>query len=240
MISRTTNASSSAHRPGGARHRTTALLTTLLALAFAATGALSTGCTQAYYSAMEQVGQHKRDILRNRIEGGREDQQEAQEQIKTTYERFKEAASYDGGDFESVYDTLNREYERSVSRAEDVTERIDSIESVAADLFREWEQEIELYGSPSLKAESRRSLQETQSRYTKLIAAMKRAESKMPPVLNAFRDQVLFMKHSLNARAIAALEGTVGEIENDVANLIREIDASIREAESFLANLDAA
>ena len=80
---------------------------------------------------------------------------------------------------------------------------------------------------------------EAQAVYEKLIAAMKRAESKMPPVLNAFRDQVLFMKHSLNARAIAALEGTVGEIESDVASLIRDIDASIKEAESFLDQFEA-
>ena len=167
------------------------LLTALLA-----TFALA-GCNTAYYSAMEQIGQHKRDILRSRIEAGQEDQQEAQEQIKSTYERFKEAANYDGGDFE-------------------------------------WQEEITLYSSASLKRSSEQSLRDTKRRYQKLIAAMKRAESKMPPVLNAFRDQVLFMKHSLNARAIAALEGSVGEIESDVANLIRDIDASIREAERFL------
>ncbi|MBB85091.1 MAG: DNA repair protein [Deltaproteobacteria bacterium] len=197
------------------------------------------GCTNAYYSAMEQIGQHKRDILRSRIEAGQQDQQEAQEQIKSTYERFKEAADYDGGDFERVYDTLNSESEAAQDRADDVSERIESIEEVAADLFTEWQEEIALYSSASLKRSSEQSLRETKQRYAKLIAAMKRAESKMPPVLNAFRDQVLFMKHSLNARAIAALEGTVGEIESDVASLIRDIDASIREAESFLDQFEA-
>ncbi len=197
------------------------------------------GCTHAYYSAMEQIGQHKRDILRSRIEAGQEDQQEAQEQIKSTYERFKEAADYDGGDFERVYDTLNGEYEAAQDRADDVSDRIESIEEVAADLFTEWQEEIALYSSASLKRSSEQSLRKTKQRYAKLIAAMKRAESKMPPVLNAFRDQALFMKHSLNARAIAALEGTVGEIESDVASLLRDIDASIREAESFLDQFEA-
>ena len=201
--------------------------------------ALSSGCTNAYYSAMEQIGQHKRDILRSRIEAGQEDQQEAQEQIKSTYERFKEAARYDGGDFERVYNELNDEYEAAQSRADDVSSRIESIEQVAADLFDEWQEETALYSSDALKRESEKSLRDTKRRYEKLIAAMKRAESKMPPVLNAFRDQVLFMKHSLNARAIAALEGTVGEIESDVASLIRDIDASIREAESFLDQFES-
>ena len=200
----------------------------------------TTGCTRAYYSAMEQIGQHKRDILRSRIEAGQEDQQEAQEQIKTTYERFKEAADYDGGDFESVYNTLNAEYERSQDRAAAVSNRITSIDEVAADLFEEWEEEISMIGRDSLRDQSRQSLSDTRRRYAALIGAMKRAESKMPPVLDAFRDQVLFMKHSLNARAIASLEGTVGEIENDVETLIRDIDASIGEAESFLDAFDEA
>jgi hypothetical protein len=90
----------------------------------------------------------------------------------------------------------------------------------------------------SIKRQSRQILNDTKSRYGRVIGAMKRAESKMPPVLNAFRDQVLFMKHNLNARAISALEGTVGEIENEVAALIRDIDLSIKEAESFLNQLN--
>lgn len=196
-------------------------------------------CTRAYYGAMEQIGQHKRDILRSRIEAGREDQQQAQEQFQTAYERFAEAARYDGGDLEAVYEKLDREYERCKARAEDVSDRIVSIEQVAGDLFAEWEGEIELYESPRLRDSSARSLKDTRSRYQQLIGAMKRAESKMPPVLNAFRDQVLFLKHNLNARAIAALEGTLGEIESDVASLVRDIDLSIQEAERFLASLDA-
>ncbi|MFK7895000.1 MAG: DUF2959 domain-containing protein [Myxococcota bacterium] len=216
----------------------TARLRTLLMIAslLLAATALS-GCTQAYYSAMEQVGQHKRDILRSRIEAGREDQKEAQEQFKTTYEEFAEAARFDGGNLESVYNRLNAEFERSEARAQDVTERIDSIERVAADLFREWKLEIDQYQSARLRTQSEQSLRETQGRYSQLIDAMRRAEAKMPPVLNAFRDQVLFLKHNLNARAVAALEDTLGEIENDVASLIRDIDVSIKEAESFLSQL---
>lgn len=204
----------------------------------AALGLCAAACSTAYYSTMERFGQHKRDILKSRIEAGREDQQEAQEQFKTTYETFAELTGYDGGDLESVYDELNREYERSEARAADVSSRIESIETVSADLFEEWASEIELIQSASLRRQSANSLRTTKARYAKLIAAMKRAESKMPPVLTAFRDQVLFLKHSLNARAIAALEGSLGEMEDDVAALIADIDASIREAERFLETLE--
>jgi hypothetical protein len=66
---------------------------------------------------------------------------------------------------------------------------------------------------------------------------MKRAERKIDPVLNAFRDQVLYLKHNLNAQAIASLQSELVSIESDVARLIQEMDASIREANSFIASM---
>ncbi|MEM9177504.1 MAG: DUF2959 family protein [Myxococcota bacterium] len=199
-----------------------------------------TGCTNAYYSAMEQIGQGKRDILRSRIESGRDDQAEAQEQIKTTYERLKEAANFEGGDLEAIYDRLNSDYERCVARADDVSDRIESIEQVAADLWDEWGAEIELIPREARRRDSRRLLDQTKTRYGKVIGAMKRSESKMAPVLEAFRGEVLYLKHNLNARAIASLEDTAVEIQGDVESLIRDIDASIREAESFLDQFESA
>ncbi len=198
------------------------------------------GCTSAYYGAMEKIGTHKRDILKSRIEAGQEEQQQAQEQFKTTYQRFQEATGYKGGDLESIYDDLSGEYERSEARAEDVRDRIASIEQVSTDLFAEWQQEIDSMQSAKLRTQSAKSLTDTRAKYTKLIGAMKKAEGKMPPVLTAFHDQVLFLKHNLNARAIASLSGSLGEIEGDVDLLIKDIDASIKESERFLATLESA
>ena len=197
-----------------------------------------TACRGVYYDAMEQVGKHKRHILRDRVDAGREEQVEAQEQFQTAYERFKEAAGYDGGELEQVYDELNDEFERSQERAEAVRNRVDSIEEVASDLFAEWREEAALIQNADLRRRSESSLRDTQSRYDQLIAAMKRAEAKMDPVLAAFRDQVLFLKHNLNARAIASLEGSVVEIEDDVASLLAEIRRAIEESERFIATLD--
>lgn len=205
-----------------------------------ASGLAVSACSTAYYSAMEQVGRHKRDILKSRIEAGQEDQKEAQEQIQTTYQRFKAVTGHDGGDLERVYDTLSAEYEASEARAEDVRERIASIDQVASYLFAEWKTEIDSMQNAKLKSQSSQSLATTKTKYAKLIAAMRKAEAKMPPVLTAFRDQVLALKHNLNARAIASLSTSLGEIEGDVARLIREIDVSIQESERFLAALETA
>lgn len=196
------------------------------------------GCTGVYYDTMERFGKEKRDILRDRVEAGRDDQKEAEQQFQTAYQRFKEVSGYDGGDLESVYDDLSTELERSEQKAEAVRDRIDSIEQVAGDLFEEWQGEIEQIQSADLRRRSERSLRETRDRYQQLINAMRGAESKMEPVLTAFRDQVLFLKHNLNARAIRALEGNVVAIEDDVAALIAEIQDSIREADSFIGSLE--
>ena len=66
---------------------------------------------------------------------------------------------------------------------------------------------------------------------------MKRAESKIQPVLSVFNDQVLYLKHNLNAQAIAALQGELVGLEENVDRLVREMEASIRGADQFVSKL---
>lgn len=194
-----------------------------------------TACSSAYYGTMEQFGVHKRDILVDRVEEARDSQEDASEQFSSALEEFTAVTDFDGGDLQATYDRLNAEFEASERRAERVTERIDAVEDVADDLFDEWEDELSLYSSDTLRDSSEDSLRETRRRYDTLIRAMRRAEERMPPVLDAFRDQVLFLKHNLNARAIASLRSELDTIESDVSALVRDMQAAIAESERFLA-----
>lgn len=63
---------------------------------------------------------------------------------------------------------------------------------------------------------------------------MRLAESRIEPVLKSFRDQVLFLKHNLNAKAIASLRGELVQVEADTDKLISELEASIAEADRFI------
>jgi hypothetical protein len=200
--------------------------------------ALALGCSSMYYGALERVGIEKRDILVDRIEDGREAQQEAQEQFQDAFERFKTATRFEGGELEATYRALAGELEDSEARAADVRERIASIEAVAGDLFEEWEGEIGQISRADLRQKSSAQLRATKARYAKLLAAMKKAERKMEPVLVAYRDQVLFLKHNLNASAIASLESQAAGIQSDVDALVRDLSASIKEADAFLATLE--
>lgn len=192
-----------------------------------------------YYASMEKLGREKRDILAKRVSAGREDQEKAKEQFQTTLEAFQDLTGFDGGELEKVYNKLNKELERSEGRANQVRERIDGIERVARDLFREWDAEIEKMSSADLRSKSRVLRDDTEDRYKQLIDKMRQAESKMEPVIAAFRDQVLFLKHNLNAKAISSLKDTALEIESGVADLIREMQASIAEADSFIASMES-
>jgi chromosome segregation ATPase len=198
----------------------------------------SMGCQGAYYAGMEKLGYDKREILADRVENARESQQDAKEQFSSALERYKSVISVDGGKLEEKYEILSDEYDDCEARAEKVRDRIDSVEDVASALFKEWAEEINQYTSTKLKADSRKKLSATKARYAKLIKAMKRASSKMDPVLAAFKDQVLYLKHNLNAKAIAALEGELTTIRTNVDRLVKDMEASIAEADAFIKTLE--
>lgn len=197
------------------------------------------GCQKAYYAAMEEVGYHKREILMDRVSDARESNEEAKEQFASALDRFKSVIAFDGGDLEDRYEDLNAEYEASQSAADDVRERIASVEDVAEALFSEWEEEIGDYTNVKLKNRSKAQLRETRAAYDRLHAAMNRAASRMDPVLAAFKDQVLFLKHNLNAKAISSLEGELDTIRADVDVLIKDMEKSIAEADAFIASMES-
>ena len=198
---------------------------------------LCVGCRSTYYSVWETLGKHKRDLLRDNVEKVRDDQQAAAEQFKDALTRLKELTGFQGGDLEKIYNRLNDDYKRSETKATAVRNRIRDVEQVANDLFKEWEQESASIQNPNLRASSRSKLTETKRKYESLHQAMLRAERSMQPVLTQFRDQVLYLKHNLNAQAIGALKGEVGNIEGDVTALVKEMNKAIAEAESFIKTL---
>lgn len=197
------------------------------------------GCSSTYYGMWEKLGYHKRDILVSRVEKARDNQQEAKETFSSALEQFKSVVDVSSSDLEDKYNKLNGELADCAARAQAVTERIDSVEKVAEDLFAEWENELDQYADANLRRASARQLKDTRSSYEKMVRAMRKAESTMRPVLSAFQDQVLFLKHNLNARAIASIQDTAADLETDIGRLIRDMERSIDEANAFIQSMTA-
>lgn len=198
---------------------------------------LLAACSGAYYGGMEKIGIAKREILVDRVEKVRDAQTQAKEQFADALQRFLAVTKTDGGDLQRKYDEVNRDFTRSEARAKEVHERIAAVEDVADALFREWKQELAQYSNATLRRDSERQLDQTRRRYDALLGLMRRAASRMDPVLATFRDQTLFLKHNLNARVLAQLDATQRTLEADIARLISEMEASIREAEIFIRDL---
>lgn len=195
-------------------------------------------CSSAYYSAMEKVGIHKRDIMVDRVVDAKESQEEAQEQFKSALAEMTALINFDGGDLEEQYNVIQEQYEDSKEAADNVSSRITKIENVSEALFEEWQDEIEEISSSSLKRQSSSKLRETQRRYKSLIKSMHKAESKMAPVLSALKDNSLFLKHNLNAKAVGALQGEIGSIKKDVSVLIKDMNVAIEQSQKFIDMLE--
>jgi hypothetical protein len=221
------------------RPRSSSRMVRPFALPIVATTLLLAGCSSAYYGAMEKLGIPKREILVDRVAAARGAQEEAKRQFASALEQFLAVTRVPPSELKATYERLDGEYKRSEARATEVRDRIAAIDDVAQALFSEWAGELPLYTNPALRERSERQLDATRRRYAELRRVMDAAAARMDPVLASFRDQVLFLKHNLNAQAVAALGDTTRGLERDIARLVAEMEKSIREADAFVASLQA-
>jgi hypothetical protein len=204
-------------------------------IAFVILAACLTACSSLYYGTLERAGIHKRDILVDRVDEAREAQVEGQERFRSALEEYRSVIEIDGGDLEERYDKLEEEFESSQSAAERIRDRIDKVEEVAERLFEEWEDELDEYENAKLRRESEQQLNKTRRDYARLINTMRNAEERLDPALEAMQDQVLFLKHNLNARAIASLRTEAATVTKDVDALLSSMQRAIDEANQFLS-----
>jgi predicted nucleic acid-binding Zn-ribbon protein len=196
-----------------------------------------TGCRSMVYSAYEKVGIYKRDLLKKRVVSARDEEVGAQKEFKDALTRLKEMTGFDGGELEKRYRALQSDYDDASSRVAAVHKRVQDVETVAEDLFTEWDKENRQIETPELRQVSRKQLNDTRQRYDDMLTALKRSEQSMDPVLHKLHDYVLALKHTLNAQAIAALSGESSKIQADVSKLIDDMNASIARADEFIKQM---
>jgi Protein of unknown function (DUF2959) len=197
------------------------------------------GCQSTYYKAMATLGKEKRDILVQRIKEAKKDQDQTKQQLQTTMESFQALTGFQGGSLERNYKRLNSDYENAASQAGKLHDKVQSINQVSNDLFREWQGEISAMSNGKLKSQDTVMLRDAKVRQGTYLRAMRKTEDQIAPVLKAFRDQVLFLKHNLNSRAIGSLKSTSANLQSDVAELVQSIDASSQEADKLITSLAA-
>lgn len=195
-------------------------------------------CDTVYIATMDKMGYAKRDILSSRVKSARDAQEEAKKDIQSALDQFGKVVAYQGGDLETTYKKLSSELQNSEDSAETVRKRIRDVESVADALFSEWETELGQYSNAGLRRKSEAKLTQTKARYKDMLGAMNRAEQRIDPVLKPLRDQVLYLKHNLNAHALAAMKGELVKVDAQVDRLVREMNHSIAEADKFIQTME--
>ena len=206
----------------------------IIAILLMAAGLFLSGCNSVYYKTMEQFGKEKRHILKSDVKDVRQSQTKAQREFQDALTTVKELYGFSGGDLEQFYKRLKTNYEDCESRANQIEKRINTVEEVAADLFKEWDAEIAQIQNPEMKASSLQSYADSKEQYERLQKVMKDSTKGMYPVLAKLRDTMLYLKHNLNAKAVGVMGGEVDSIEQDVEKLIFDMNASVDEAEAFI------
>ncbi|HBC55595.1 MAG TPA: DUF2959 domain-containing protein [Gammaproteobacteria bacterium] len=197
------------------------------------------GCQTLYLESLEQLGIEKREVLHTRVEKVKQSQTVAKEQFSDSLTNFKQLVAFDGGKLEKTYRRLDKSYQKTEARALEVSERIEAMDNVAKLLFEEWQTELSQYQNNELKEKSEVLLRQTENNYKTMLKSMWAAEAKMQPVLTSMHDQVLYLKHNLNAQALGQINVEVANIEKEVANLIQEMNKSIQSADKFIQSLDS-
>lgn len=209
------------------------LLSIALLLSLTACGTVQ----KVQYSALEKVGIHKRDILVDRIESTTETQQETKKQFQSAYEELASLVKVDDGGIEKKYKKMAKAVEQSEDKAKELDERIASVDEVAKALFAEWSAELKEYQSASLRQASAKNLRTTEQRYAALYQKMQASQKRVAPVLRVLQDNTLYLKHNLNARAVNGISNEVLLIEGKVAELIKQMEASINESNQFVKSM---
>jgi|YNPNPStandDraft_1061719.scaffolds.fasta_scaffold59159_1 ElaB/YqjD/DUF883 family membrane-anchored ribosome-binding protein len=182
------------------------------------------------------LGGDARKAFKDAVQTAKNSQHEAVNQFKDTYEELKNISGFQGGELEERYKILEGSYNRSLGKANDVRSRIKAVENAADKLFSQWNSEIKQMTNDELRRSSREKYCKCITNFDELWASLKRAEKSMDPVIDKFKELVLYVKHNLNAQAVASLKGEVEKIQLQVNNLISEMNAAVEEAERFIRN----
>lgn len=171
------------------------------------------------------------------VEDTRDAQFETQEQLVSAYEELSELIGYDGGELEEGYERLSKRVDRSRDAIDELDDHLKDIDRVSEDLFEEWESELDLYSSARLRADQEQKLGLARREFARMRQQMQKARDRVDPVMDVLSDNVLFLKHSLNAKALAALRGQATILEGQVDALIRDMKSAIDEADAFIVRM---
>lgn len=195
------------------------------------------GCQATYYKIWEKLGKEKRDLLLSDVNAVKTQQQETAEHFKDALTRLQEAYGKKNTKLQAMYDRIKSDDERAHSEAEALNKRVERMNTTARDLFREWESELNTFTNREFKAKSKANLQRARKSFEALSQSLDKSTARMKPLLSRLHETTLFLKHNLNAQSLGAMKNESKAIEQNLDALLKQMNASIQEADEFLSVL---
>jgi ElaB/YqjD/DUF883 family membrane-anchored ribosome-binding protein len=189
-----------------------------------------TGCGGAYKAS----GQYKRDLLLNRIEKAKQCHERAKNQFEVVLANYADIIDANAGDIRTEYNKLNRECKRARKIAKEISQRVKDVEDIGKPMFRNWEDELAEYNNEAIRRSSEEQLDLTRRNYLKCVHSIKSCQGKVEGVLASLNDQMLFLSHNLNSKALSAFKKNTASLKSEVGALVKQMQAGIKEAETFI------
>lgn len=149
--------------------------------------------------------------------------------------RFRTLVGLQAADLERAYRAQDAAYDRLAADVAALRTRIADVDSAGRALFAEWDAELAEMGGETLRAASQVRRDSAQARFDRHLAGMREAEAAAAPALADLRDHTLALKHTLDARAVSALDGTATSVETEANRLLQEAERAADRAEHALA-----
>lgn len=158
-------------------------------------------------------------------------------QFQNASDQFMQLINFHGGALEDKYVELQKEYLKSKELLNDFQNKINKIKKSASNLFKEWDKEIEQYSDGKIQAKSKELKDESVKQYEMIIVLMERNEQNLEDYLKILGDNVLFLKHNLNSKAVFSLREVSAELQGNINDIILDIDNSITKTNEFIQHM---
>ena len=196
-----------------------------------------TSCSTLYYNTWELLGKEKRDVLKMNMEDVDDQQKDVEEKVSDTLALIRKNYNFKEGKLEATYDRMKEDYEDAKSLADDYSEQVQKTIDIADDLFDEWEDEAKELSNANYRTTSLKQLRQTKASFKRSEKSMRRVENSLNKLLKSYNDQVVYLKHSLNAKAVGNLKAELSEIKRNIEILSSRIEKSKQQNLEFLNRL---
>lgn len=201
-------------------------------------GFVNLGCQTAYYKTWELLGKEKRELLQGKFSDAKEDQEDIKEEFSSVLEKIRHYYPLKNSNLSKVYDSLNDSYNDALSKREDFSSRIESIKQIGDDLFSEWLMEAKQIGNANYRAKSLSKRSSTKKAFNSTVKVLDQSLQRLDRSLDKIKDNVLFLKHNLNAQAVGSLSLELKQIEEQITLLIGQLDKSSKASDAFIKKLE--